>query len=131
MANSWGNSWLSSWASSWGSGSIPPIPIVRDTRDDLTPDQWKSYRDRLLALSKASETYLQSKYVQNITDIEELEEEIKTEIIEAKGKEQTKAIVFYNDIREELNIAKSIMNDLIDRLKREEDEIMIVMMAGF
>lgn len=116
-----------------GMGAIPPI-IVADTRDafEHTPDQWKQYRDRLLALSAASEKFLQSKYVvENITEIEKLEEEIQVAILEAKPQETPIAMVLYTDIRDQLNLTNILLDKLIAKQKDEDDVVSIILSGGF
>lgn len=105
--------------------------VIPDTHDGFgaTPDQYKKYRDRLLALSEASEKFQQSKYIQKeeitgqLEALETLNAEVKEQVLKADTQPQALDMQrFYDGLHAKLTLEISQALALVDKIQCEQDE---------
>lgn len=132
MANAWGVSFGVTWGNSWGAG-ITPVPPT-DTHDGASPDQYRRYRKRLKAITKAAEQFQQSKYVretvqEKIVEIQAIDAEIKEAVLaEDDG---IAAAQFYQAFKSELSASIDKLNKIIIKIEQdEEDDIHAILLLS-
>lgn len=116
-----------------------PLPsIIPNTHDTFkaTPDQYKKYRERLQALSEASEKFQQRKYVQKeqiteqIEAIETLDEEVKEQVLEASTEQQAQLTQqFYDGLHAKLVTEITMLHEIF-AMQQDEDDITTLLLSG-